>query len=151
MTPQPMPPGSAASSGPVQLVGGIDLVQISDVARSLDTLGDRYVRRLFTNGEIAYCTSSPEMASARFAARFAAKEATLKALRLHDHGLDWRAIEVRQSGSGWCELQLHGDAAALADRAGWISASLSLSHEGDYATAMVGVLTRSHNDQRNPE
>jgi holo-[acyl-carrier protein] synthase len=142
---------SVAASAPVHLVVGVDLVQISDVARSLDTLGERYVRRLFTDGEIAYCTASPEMSSARFAARFAAKEATLKALRLHDPGLDWRAIEVRQTPAGWCELQLHGDAAAHADRAGWISASLSLSHEGDYATAMVGVLTRSIDDQRNVE
>jgi len=142
---------SSVAATPVHLVVGIDLVQISDVARSLDALGDRYMRRLFTDGEIAYCTASPEMSSARFAARFAAKEATLKALRLHDHGLDWRAIEVRQTPAGWCDLQLHGEAAALADRAGWISASLSLSHEGDYATAMVGVLTRSNDDQRNVE
>ena len=130
----------------MKVVVGIDLVQVSDIARSLEALGERYIRRIWTADEIAYCTSSREMLAARFAARFAAKEATLKALRLQDHGLDWRAIEVRQTPAGWCELQLHGDAAALADRAGWISASISLSHEGDYATAMVGVLTRITTD-----
>ena len=130
----------------MKVVVGIDLVQVSDIARSLEVLGERYIRRIWTVDEIAYCTASPEMSTARFAARFAAKEATLKALRLHDQGIDWRAIEVRQTPAGWCELQLHGDAAALADRAGWISASISLSHEGDYATAMVGVLTRITTD-----
>lgn len=151
MTPQQPERSGNPAPDTMRLVVGVDLVQISDVARSLDSLGDRYVRRVFTDGEIAYCTASPEMATARFAARFAAKEATLKALRLHDHGLDWRAIEVRQEPAGWCELQLHGDAAALAEQAGWMSASLSLSHEGDYATAMVGVLTRRTHEQRNDE
>lgn len=151
MTGQTPAHDAAGTHDPVRLVVGVDLVQVSDVARSIDALGDRYVRRVFTEREIAYCTASPEMTSARFAARFAAKEATLKALRLHDHGLDWRAIEVRQEPAGWCELQLHGDAATLAEQAGWICASLSLSHEGDYATAMVGVLTRRSNDERNAE
>ena len=104
----------------MQVVVGVDLVQVSDIARSLEALGERYIRRIWTEDEIAFCTSSPELSTARFAARFAVKEATLKALRLHDHGLDWRAIEVRQTPAGWCELQLHGDAAALATLLGII-------------------------------
>ena len=140
-----------AAGDEMRMVVGVDLVQVSDIARSLDALGERYMRRIWTADEIAYCLASPEMSTARFAARFAAKEATLKALRLHDHGLDWRAIEVRQTPAGWCELQLRGDAAVLAERAGWISTSLSLSHEGDYAAAMVGVLTRRTNDECNVE
>jgi holo-[acyl-carrier protein] synthase len=80
------------------------------------------------------------MAPARFAARFAAKEATLKVLRLDDQGLDLRAIEVKQMPGGWTDLLLHGRAKQLADEAGWSSWSVSLSHEGDYATAVVAVL-----------
>jgi holo-[acyl-carrier protein] synthase len=119
---------------------GIDLVQISQVASSLDRLGDAYMTRIFTPGEIAYCSTSPTMAPSRFAARFAAKEATLKALRLEDQGMDMRAIEVQQMPGGWSEIVLSGRARELAESSGWSSWSVSLSHEGDYATAVVAAV-----------
>src|SRR6185503_274065 len=119
---------------------GIDLVQISQVASSLDRLGDAYMNRIFTVDEIAYCSTSPAMAPSRFAARFAAKEATLKALRLEDQGVDMRTIEVRQMPGGWSEIALSGRAHELAKSSGWSSWSVSLSHEGDYATAVVAAV-----------
>jgi holo-[acyl-carrier protein] synthase len=134
------------SSAPTVFVG-IDLVQISQVAASLNRLGDAYMRRIWTEDEISYCTTAPVMAPARFAARFAAKEAALKALRLNDEGVDLRNIEVKQTAGGWCELELHGRAEELARTAQWRSWSLSLSHEGDYATAVVAVVADS---QRTP-
>ena len=61
----------------------------------------------------------PDASSAeRFAARFAAKEAALKALRPDTTAIDWRSIEVRRHASGWCDVVLHGEAAALAARQG---------------------------------
>lgn len=129
-----------------RLAVGIDLAQISQVASSLDRLGDAYMTRIFTSDEIAYCSTSPAMAPSRFAARFAAKEATLKALRLEDQGVDMRTIEVRQMPGGWSEIALSGRAQELAAAAGWSSWSVSLSHEGDYATAVVtAVIDPTHN------
>ena len=131
---------SSLSGGGPEVVVGIDLVQVSQVARSLDSLGEAYMRRICTADEIAYCNANPMMAPARFAARFAAKEATLKVLRLDDQGLDLRAIEVKQMPGGWTDLVLHGRALQLAEEAGWSSVSVSLSHEGDYASAVVAAI-----------
>ena len=132
--------GAPLKPGAPQVVVGVDLVQVSQVARSLDSLGEAYMRRICTADEIATCNSNPMMAPARFAARFAAKEATLKALRLDDQGLDLRAIEVKQMQGGWVDLVLHGRALELAEQAGWSTWSVSLSHEGDYASAVVAVM-----------
>lgn len=116
---------------------GTDLVQVSRVAESIARFGDRFVRRMFTPDEIAYCTRDPRTSAERYAARFAAKEATLKVLRPQAHWLDWRSIEVRRDPAGWCELVLTGTARELADGAKVTCFSLSMSHEGDYATAVV--------------
>src|SRR6516165_3384002 len=112
---------------------GIDLVRISRIAESLACFGDRFLTRVFTDGEIAYATASPEHTAERLAARFAAKEAVIKALDLADVGVGWRDIEVTRAPSGRCALALHGAARAAA---GAVALSVSLSHEGDYATAV---------------
>ncbi len=129
----------------MNVVVGIDLVQISQVASSLSRIGDAYVNRIFTAGEIAYCSTNAIVAPARYAARFAAKEATLKALRLIDQGMDLRSIEVKQMPGGWSDIELHGTARELAEKAGWTSWSLSISHEGDYATAVVTAVVKKVN------
>ena len=112
---------------------GIDLVRVSRIEESLNAFGDRFLRRCFTAGEIAYATAAPAQRGERLAARFAAKEAARKALRAPD-GLGWRQIEVQREPSGACNLLLHGDAARVA---GPCSTAVSLSHEGDLATAVV--------------
>ncbi|HUJ59714.1 MAG TPA: holo-ACP synthase [Kofleriaceae bacterium] len=111
---------------------GIDLVQISRIAGSLDTFGERFLRRVFTDREIAYAHAAPAHAAARLAARFAAKEAAKKALALD--GVSWRDLEVMREASGACTLALHGAARAAAGEA---TLALSMSHEGDFATAVV--------------
>jgi len=117
---------------------GMDMVSVSDVAGSLERFGDRYVRRLYTKDEADYCRAAAGRASAeRFAARFAAKEAAVKVLRPSDPWGDWRAIEVRRDPGGWTDVVLRGLAATLAARAGIIALHLSLSHTGEYATAVV--------------
>jgi holo-[acyl-carrier protein] synthase len=110
---------------------GIDLVDVSQIAGSIDAFGDRFLARVFTDAEVAYARSTHDVA-ARLAARFAAKEAVRKALRLD--GVGWRDIEVVRRADGACDLALHGAArAALGDGA----LALSMSHEGDHATAVV--------------
>jgi holo-[acyl-carrier protein] synthase len=125
------------SIGPAERVG-IDLVHIPRIAESLQRFGKRFQHKLFTADEIAYCTAAPAHADERFAARFAAKEATIKALRLSNTGVSWRDMEVRRHESGECSLQLHGRAAAVAHDDGLHpELLLCLSHDGDYAAAVV--------------
>jgi holo-[acyl-carrier protein] synthase len=116
---------------------GIDLVDIDEVERSIATLGDAYVERLFTDHERASCTGTARSVAASLAARFAAKEATIKVLAPTDGQPEWRSIEVVRLPHGACELQLHETAADLARRAGLSGFSVSLTHDGNLAAAVV--------------
>ncbi len=122
---------------PERMRVGIDLVPVEEVSRSLERFGRRYVHRLFTPAEAAYCAADPQTAAERFAARFAAKEAVFKVLHAADEAMDWRCIEVRRNAGGWCDIVLHGPVAALAERSRVTELSLSMSHEAAYATAVV--------------
>ena len=114
---------------------GMDAMEIERIANSIERYGDRFLRHVFTAGEIAYCRRKRDSASS-FAARFAAKEATVKVFRVMAHdAIDPRSIEVRQLPEGACEIVLHDGAIALARRSG--ITELSMSHEQDYATATV--------------
>ncbi len=115
-------------------------MHVGTVRDSIDQFGSRYLERVFTAAEIEYCQRSDGEMHRRFAARFAAKEATLKVLRPDQHWLDWRTIEVIKMPGGWCEMRLHGPAEALARRAGVVALSVSLSHEKSYALAMVSAI-----------
>lgn len=116
---------------------GIDIVRISEIAASLEHFGQRFLDRVFTTDEIAYATSAPTLSAQRLAARFAAKEAALKALQLADKGIRWTDLEVRRAACGDCELKLHGAAHLAATSGGIAHLALSLTHEGDYAAAVV--------------
>ena len=123
---------------------GFDLVQVSGITQSVDTFGPAFTERFFTAGEIAHAARG-SVRDERLAARFAAKEAAIKALRMSETGLDWRDIEVVQLAGGGCELVLHGKARQCAEAAGVTSLALSLSHDGDYAGAVVTALTANIN------
>jgi holo-[acyl-carrier protein] synthase len=116
---------------------GIDLVSVDAVQRSIDEHGDRYLKRLYTEGELRDCSTDQGIVAERLAARFAAKEATLKVLRPVDEAIPWRAMEVVRHGAGWVEIELSGRAADLAAEAGLTELTLSISHEGGYASAIV--------------
>ena len=124
-----------AAAAPVRV--GIDLCSVEQVAESVATFGDRYLRRVYTDHELDYCAADPALSAERLAARFAAKEAAIKVLRPIDDRPDWRSIEVRRDPGGWCELALSGRAAELADEASIGSLSVSITHEGDMAGAVV--------------
>ncbi len=121
-------------ASPTQLRVGIDLIALREVAASLGRFGGDYEERIFTAHEIAYCRSSPGTVSV---GRFAAKEAAIKVLRPEGPGLDWRSIEVRREPDGSASLALHGAASALATRRGLTQFAVSLSHDEEYATAIV--------------
>lgn len=119
-----------------QVIGiGTDLVAIGRFARLIDRSGRRFLDRWFAPAEVDYCLSKGEPAR-HAAARFAAKEATLKALGLTDSGPTiWREIEVVRDAAGRPGLLLHGAARAGASRAGAHAVQISLSHDAEYATA----------------
>jgi holo-[acyl-carrier protein] synthase len=140
LAPSPTPAASPAVRSPLPeppFRVGIDLVQVSRIEESIARFGDRFLRRLFTPGEIADCQAAPALATERFAARFAAKEAAIKVLRPLTRWIDPHGIEVRRLSGGPAALHLGGEAAELAQAAGLGGFALSMSHEGDYATAVV--------------
>ena len=114
---------------------GIDLASISRVERLLARYGDRFAARLFTPGERAYCESRGRPGH-HYAARFAAKEAALKALAV-PAGLRWHDLEVLAGAGGAPRLRLHGRAARAAAARGVRALHVSLTHDGDVAGAVV--------------
>jgi holo-[acyl-carrier protein] synthase len=117
---------------------GIDLVEVSRIASALER-GERFTRRLFTPQEIAYCLRHKEPAR-HFAARFAAKEAGMKALGTGwSNGVGWKNFEVRIDAAGRPLLLLTGRAAEIAVSMGATHTVVSLAHDGGFATAVAAI------------
>ena len=112
---------------------GIDIVEVAQVRASIEAFGDRYVSRVYSARERADSAGSPD----RLAARFAAKEATLKVLSQGDRGVDWRSIEVVRGENGEPRIELAGVAHDLAQSLGLVNITVSMSHDAEYATAVV--------------
>ena len=115
---------------------GVDIIEISRVRQVLDHYGQRFLNRVFTPGEIEYCRGR----APNLAARFAAKEAAMKALGTGFRGVAWKDIEVVRRQSGAPSIKLHGRAKIRAQRLGLQEMALSLSHSRDYAVASVVAL-----------
>ena len=117
---------------------GIDLIEVPRIARSMERYGAHFLKRLFTEEEIAYCQRKRHTAAESFAARFAAKEAGAKALGTGiGYGVTWKELEVGREPGGRPTLQLHGRAAELARAAGVRRIALSLTHTAELAMASV--------------
>ena len=125
-----------------KLCVGVDLVSIPEVASSLQLHGERYKQRLFTTAEQGDCDRRGVAAAESYAARFAAKEAVLKILAPDDLQPPWTDIEVVRATSGACYLNLLGAAQQLATSQGLDQWSVSLSHQGELAIAMVAAQQR---------
>src|SRR6516162_7877047 len=110
---------------------GIDLVEIGRIQQSFERYGERFLNRVFTAAEQAYCMRKRRAAES-LAARFAAKEAGAKALGTGiSRGVTWLEIEVVREPGGRPGLQFHGRAAERAERMGVRNAALSLTHTGE--------------------
>lgn len=122
------------------LIGtGIDLVEIGRIQRSVERFGARFLDRVYTPAEQAYCLRK-RLAAESFAARFAAKEAAAKALGTGiRYGVTWLEIEVVREPTGRPTIQFHGRAAQLALRLGVVRASLSITHTAALAMASVAL------------
>jgi len=117
---------------------GLDLTAVADVEASIGVHGGRYLSRVYTSRELRDCATLGGVPDAgRLAARFAAKEAAMKVLRVGDEALPWQAIGVLSGPGGRPSLELTGAAGELARRRGIDSLELSLTHEGPFAAAIV--------------
>lgn len=116
---------------------GVDLVEVARIREMIKRHGRRFITRVFTEGEIAY-SRSMRRSEEHYAARFAAKEATLKALGIGMRkGIAWKDIEVVVGDLGQPTIRLTGGAADRADELGVNEVFVSLTHTKDYAIAQV--------------
>ena len=117
---------------------GVDIIEIDRITQAIERWGERFLHRIYTTGELDYCRGrAPQLA-----ARFAAKEAVMKALGTGLRGVDWRDIEVVRCRSGRPFIQLQGRAFKVAEQLAVSQVALSLSHSREYAVASVVVETR---------
>jgi holo-[acyl-carrier protein] synthase len=118
---------------------GIDATDIPRIAATLERYGERFINRIFTDGEIAYCRRRRQPAI-HFAGRFAAKEAAMKALGTgHSQNVLWRDVEVVRHG-GPPQLHFHGGAARRFAAMGAQSSLLTITHSETLALAQVLIL-----------
>lgn len=117
---------------------GVDIIEIARIAAAVEH-SERFVHRIYTPGEIAYCQqASPPFA--RLAGRFAAKEAVMKALESGWGPLAWQEIEVQKGPQGQPLVALSGAARELAQKRGVRRVLLSISHSRDYAVAYATAI-----------
>ncbi|MGH9686382.1 MAG: holo-ACP synthase [Candidatus Acidiferrales bacterium] len=116
---------------------GLDIAEIDRIEAAIVRHGEAFIKRLYTPGEAEYCERFRNRYE-RYAARFAAKEAAMKALGTGwQHGIRWRDIEVTREESGKPTLSLTGVAREFAERLGVRHISLSITHSGNLALAQV--------------
>jgi holo-[acyl-carrier protein] synthase len=116
---------------------GVDITEVDRIEAALKRFGDRFLKRVFTPAEVRYCLGKPNAAE-RLAARFAAKEAGMKAIGTGLRGgVTWQDVEVLRMPGQRPVLAFHGKAAEFAARLGCKRSHLSLSHTADQAIAHV--------------
>ena len=116
---------------------GIDIVSTERIKNAITRYGDRFINRIFCPGEIEYCRSRKEP-HLHYAARFAAKEALVKAFGTgFRYSIKHTEIETRLNELGKPELFLHNTAHAISKQKGIVRFSISLSHNDEQATAIV--------------
>lgn len=121
---------------------GIDIVEVYRISETIQRT-PRFVERVFTDNERAYCESKGAAAAQSFAARFAAKEAFLKALKTGWRGkITWQDMEILNDPQGVPNLSIRGEARNLLENLGADKIHLSMSHTTDHAVAQV-VLERT--------
>jgi holo-[acyl-carrier protein] synthase len=127
----------------VGLLLGLDLTEIDRVAGVLERHGERFLTRIFRDGEIRRTRRHPRAFAEHVAGRFAAKEAAMKALGTGWRGLAFRDIEIGRDPRGKPILSFHGKALVRARLLKVLSAEVTITHGRDIAAAVVALLTRS--------
>jgi holo-[acyl-carrier protein] synthase len=125
------------------LLLGLDLTEVGRVAAVLERHGERFLGRVFRDGEIRRARRHPRAFAEHVAGRFAAKEAAMKALGLGWRGLAFRDIEVGRDALGKPTLAFHGRALERARSLEVLSSEVSITHGRDVAAAVVALLTKA--------
>lgn len=126
--------GMTPKAGEEQIQVGIDLVEVGRVQRLIEKWGDKFKRRVFTEGEIAFSETLKNKYQS-YASRFCAKEALLKAIGTGlSHGVRWKDMEVVDDGRRKPSFSLEG---MVAELVGERKVALSITHTSEYATAIV--------------
>jgi len=112
---------------------GTDIIEIARIREAVNHWGDRFLHRVYTDSEIRQCQKKPSS----LAARFAGKEAVIKALGTANKGISWREIEILSQPSGKPVVRLYGRAQHHATSLGLTEFAISLSHSKEYAIAFV--------------
>jgi holo-[acyl-carrier protein] synthase len=116
---------------------GVDIAEVGRIRQSVERFGERFLHRVFTDGEIRYCEAKATRFES-YAARFAAKEAGMKALGTGwNHGVRWRDVEVVRPKGQRPTIQFHGQAAIFAEKLGARNIVLSITHTREQALAHV--------------
>src|SRR5437588_2643929 len=116
---------------------GVDLAEVPRIKASIERYGRRFIERIYTPAEIAYVERKANRYE-RYAARFAAKEAAMKAIGTGwRRGVRWQDFEVANLPTGRPTLQFHGVAAQIADSLGVRNIALSLTHTAEHGLAIV--------------
>lgn len=120
------------------LVCGTDMIEIKRMEQTIRTSGQRFLERVFTANEILYCESRRSSKMQSYAARFAAKEAVVKALGTGiAKGIEFQDVEIENKPSGCPTVKLHNNAKRVAEEEGIQEFAISISHCKDYAVAYV--------------
>lgn len=124
----------------VSLSTGIDVIEIERIAQAHARWGDRFLNRVYTERELAYCRGKAQ----RLAGRFASKEATSKALGIGVRHIRWRDIEILPDVRGKPHVHLHGRAAIIAENMGFSGFDVSITHSrSDAVVVVVGWMEKS--------
>lgn len=133
-----LPPAMVLIIAAMALRVGIDLASVKAVQASVEAHGDRYLSRVYTEHELEECNTAAGLDPERLASRFAVKEAAMKVLRPADtDAIPWNSIHTRRGATGVVEIELTGPAAEAASAAGIDELAASISHEAEFAAAVV--------------
>jgi holo-[acyl-carrier protein] synthase len=117
---------------------GIDIIEIARIEMAIARWGESFLRRVYTDIELGFCRKK----LSSLAARFAGKEAVIKALGAKNKGIGWREIEILSDSSGKPLVRLYGKAQNQANGLGLVNLAITLSHSKEYAIAFVTGETR---------
>ena len=134
----------------MEIKSGIDIIEVSRIKKSIEELGESFINKIFTDEEIEYCKNTKKMMYQHYAARFAAKEATFKAISslLKDkYSISWKNAQVKNDETGKPHLQLVNIDESIKEQLSCIeSIDISLAHIKEYAIASVVIGIRDQNE-----
>jgi len=126
---------------------GVDIVEIGRIKEAVESWGEKFLRRVYTESELAVYRNKPPS----LAARFACKEAVMKLLGTGRMGINWQEIETLSHTSGQPRVNLYGRAQAKADELGIKAIAVSLSHSKEYAIAYVSAVSETNHPEESDD